>query len=593
MTPEIILVLLIVVVTVILLVTEWLRADVAALLVMLTLIFTGLLTAEEGLAGFSNPATLTVIAVFIISAALSRSGVAEIIARRMMNITGNSERRVILLLMVGVGLLSSVMNNIGAVAIFIPVVTTIGRKLNIPSSKLLMPVAFAALLGGNLTLIGTPPNILAVEIMAQNNLEPFRFFDFVPTGGIVLVVGILYTLSIGLRILPQRQSKSLDEKYEIREFLTEVRVSEQSSLVGQRVQKIRFGEQYGVNLVWVQQTDGERVGPLARHRVEVGDTFLLEGPPQNTFDLNQDYRLTPEANWDSAEWKPSDTSDEFQLAEITLAPQSRFENRNLQEIRFRSRYGLNVLAIRQHGEASFDYLRAMRIGFGDSLLVQGDRSKINGLSNDPNWLLLESPAVEVRRFDKAPLALLILAITILIAFTGVFPIAPVILAGAMGMVLSGIIDMNQVYRAIDWRVVFLVAALLPLGTAMQTSGTATYIAETVVQVTGDMGPIVVMAAMFLITALLTQVISNAATTVLIIPIIISIASDLGVNAQPLIMSTILAASTAFILPFGHQVTVLIYGVGGYRIRDYIRVGTLLTLLIWIVTIVVVPVIWQF
>jgi di/tricarboxylate transporter len=591
--PENILVILILLSAVILFVTEKLRVDVVAMLVLLALIATGLITVQEAFSGFASPAVVTVWAVFIISGALTISGVADYIAQWMLRLVGQSEQRLLLLLMLTVGVMSSFMNNIGAVAILMPAVISIGRKLKIPTSRLLMPLAFAALLGGNMTLIGTPPNILATNIMAEYGVEPFSFFDFLPTGLLALGIGMVYMMVVGRFLLPDRTPVGdLSEQYHVRDYLTELRIGEKSSLVGQTLAETDLGKNYDLNVIYVRDNNESIVvSAVDGYRLKPGDVLLVEGVPQEIINIRRRYKLQNVENWTSDLWHPEENNDEFHLAEVTLAPNSRYENKSLKEIGFRNSYNLSVLAIRHNGTDQTASLGGVPLQFGDSLLVQGASDKFAQLLNDPNLMALETPDIELRRTHKAPISMLILLLVVVAAASGLFPIAPVMLAGAMAMVITRVISMEEAYRAIDWKAVFLIAGMLPLGIAMESTGTAQLLANQLVVWTGGWGALVVLACVFVMTALLTEVISNAAATVLMVPIAIDVALSLNANVQPFVMATVLAASTSFLTPVGHQVNVLVFGAGGYKFSDYARLGLGLNVLMLLLVVTVLPLIW--
>lgn len=589
---ENILVLLILIGAVVLFITEKLRVDVVAMLVLLALVATGLVTVQEAFSGFASPAVVTVWAVFIISAGLSISGVADYIAQAMLKLVGKSEQRLLLLVMLTVGVMSAFMNNIGAVAILMPAVISIGRKLQISSSRLLMPLAFAALLGGNMTLIGTPPNILASNIMVAYGVEPFGFFDFLPTGLLALTVGMVYMMLLGRFLLPDRTpTGELSRQYHVREYLTELRIGDKSSLVGQTLSETDIGENYDLNVLYIRHQNENPVSALDTYQMVQGDVLLLEGAPQDIVNARRRYKLQDVDDWTAVLWRPESDADEFHLAEVTLAPNSRFENKSLKEIGFRNHYSLSVLAIRHNGQDQAASLGDVPLQFGDSLLVQGASDKFDQLLNDPNLMALESPNIELRRTHKAPIAMLILVFVVVLAATGLFPIAPMMLAGAMAMVVTRVISMEEAYRAIDWKAVFLIAGMLPLGIAMESTGTAQLLADQLILWTGSWGVIAVLACVFIMTALLTEVISNAAATVLMVPIAIDVAFSLNANAQPFVMATVLAASTSFLTPVGHQVNVLVFGAGGYKFSDYSRLGIGLNLLMLLLVVTVLPLIW--
>ncbi|MDJ0755435.1 MAG: SLC13 family permease [Ardenticatenaceae bacterium] len=594
MTPDQILILIILTAAVVLFISERLRADVVALLVLLTLIVSGLLTVDEAFQGFASPAVVTVWAVFMISGGLQRSGVADIIARRLLQWAGNSETRLLMFLMLGAGVMSAFMNNIGAVAILMPAVISISRRLQISPSKLLMPLAFSALLGGNLTLIGTPPNILAVSLMQDAGIEPFAFFDFLPTGLLVLATGMIYMVLVGRYLIPDRlESGGLSEEYHVRDFLTEVQITSQSALVGQQVNQSDLGAEYNLNVIYVRISPDETVSPFSDYKLQEKDVLLIEGNPQQIVQASERYRFVPVADFSASELTLESDSDDFHLAEITLAPGSTLENQTIKEIDFRERYGLSVLALRHNGVDQASSLRDLPVRFGDSMLVQGPAEKFTGLLNDNNLLVLERPNIEKRRTSKIPLASGILLFVIVAAALGLLHVAALMLAGGVLMVLGGVLKIEEAYRVIDWQAVFLIAGMLPLGVAMEKTGTAGLIANQLVELTGGMGPVAVLATMFVLTALLTEVISNAAAAVLIVPIAIDVGFGLQLNPHPFVMATVIAASTSFLMPIGHQVNIIVFGAGGYKFSDYARVGVGLNLLLLTITAIFVPLIWPF
>ena len=594
MTPDQILILIILTAAVVLFISERLRADVVALLVLLTLIVSGLLTVDEAFQGFASPAVVTVWAVFMISGGLQRSGVADIIARRLLQWAGNSEIRLLMFLMLGAGVMSAFMNNIGAVAILMPAVISISRRLQISPSKLLMPLAFSALLGGNLTLIGTPPNILAVSLMQDAGIEPFAFFDFLPTGLLVLATGMIYMVLVGRYLIPDRlESGGLSEEYHVRDFLTEVQITSQSALVGQQVNQSDLGAEYNLNVIYVRISPDETVSPFSDYKLQEKDVLLIEGNPQQIVQASERYRFVPVADFSASELTLESDSDDFHLAEITLAPGSTLENQTIKEIDFRERYGLSVLALRHNGVDQASSLRDLPVRFGDSMLVQGPAEKFTGLLNDNNLLVLERPNIEKRRTSKIPLASGILLFVIVAAARGLLHVAALMLAGGVLMVLGGVLKIEEAYRVIDWQAVFLIAGMLPLGVAMEKTGTAGLIANQLVELTGGMGPVAVLATMFVLTALLTEVISNAAAAVLIVPIAIDVGFGLQLNPHPFVMATVIAASTSFLMPIGHQVNIIVFGAGGYKFSDYARVGVGLNLLLLTITAIFVPLIWPF
>ncbi len=595
MTTEHFLVLGILSAAILLFISERLRVDIVAMLVLVALVLTKLVTVDEAFSGFASPAVIVVWAVFIVSAGLTRSGVADLIARQVVRLAGRSQLRLVALLMVAVGIMSAFMSNVGAAAILLPAVMSVARETDIPPSKLLIPLAWAALLGGNVTMIGTPPNILASSILENyGSIEPFSFFDFAPMGILVLIAGILYMVLIGRRLLPERTpGGGLVDSYPVQEYLTEARVADNSPLVGKTVREADLEQRHGLNVIHVHLCcqEGETVSATTEHRLEPGDELHLEATANAILDAAETLRLRPVPDRPIQPWEPEPQRSAFEFAEVVLAPNSSLRCKTLQEIDFRSRFGLAVLAVRHRGATLFERLGDVSIDFGDSLLLQGPVDKINLLRQEPDVLLLDMPPLETRRTQRAPLAVAILLGVLAVAAVGWLHVSAAMFIGALLMVLSGTLTMDEAYRSIDWKSIFLIAGMLPLGLAMQSTGTAQLLADQIVALVGDWGPLAVMMGIYLITGLVTQVISNAAAAVLAVPIAIDAALRLDVDPRAFVMATVIAASTSFLMPIGHQVDVLVFGPGGYRFADYARVGVWLNLVLFILTALALPLIW--
>jgi di/tricarboxylate transporter len=591
MTQANILVLVILAVAVVLFVSEKLRVDLIAMFVLITLVVTGLVTAEEAFTGFASPAVITVWSVYIVSGALFRSGVADSIARFMLRIAGESYLRILFVTMLTIGLMSAFMNNIGAVAILLPALMTVARSIKVAPSKLLIPMAFVSLLGGKMTLIGTPPNILATQIMVEyGGLEPFGFFAFTPMGAIVLTTGIIYFMTAGHRLLPDRQpGVGLSDAYHVREYLTEVRVADSSSLVGKSLSESQLGEHFDMTVVQIQREGQKPLASAPDRRLQAGDILLVKGSHQEILSACEAQGLEA-----LTEWKFDDLptgEGVYETVEVTLAPNTHLEGLTLKESQFRNRYGLTVLAIQRRGASLVNKLADIPLKFGDALLVNGPRDRIAFMRKDQEFLVLETPPVEARRTKKAPIAVGVLLMVLLVVSLQFAHVSIAMLAGAMLLVLLGVLSMDEAYQAIEWKSVFLIAGMLPMGIAMQNTGTAEFLANQIVELVGGMGVEAVLMGVFLLTALLTEVMSNAAATVLVTPIAIDAARNLSVNPQTFVMAVVLAAATSFMMPIGHQANVLVFGPGGYRFFDYTKVGVWLNIIIFFVVAITLPLIW--
>jgi di/tricarboxylate transporter len=590
MTLEIGLTLGIMVVAVILFATEKLRVDIIALLVLLTIGLLGLIPPEDVFAGFASPAVITVWAVYIVSAGLFRTGVADILGAQITRLSGTSEVRLVIVIMLTVGIMSAFMNNIGATAVLLPVVIGISRKANISASKLLIPLAFASLMGGNMTLIGTPPNILATNILAAKGLPTFSFFDFTPMGIIVFGTGILYMVVAGRRLLPSR--KSGEERmlaYQAREYTSEVRVLSNNPIAGRTLLDSRLGADFDLTVVAINR-DGEVRTALTRESfIQAGDLLLVEGTAENLLRAQEALGLVVEDRG-TAEREDLDP-EKAHIVEATLAPSSGMVGRSLREMRFRDRFGFTALAIYRHGEVLGERLADVMLQFGDALLLRGPRDRLPALHEGNEFLVLEPVIVEVRRRNKALLAVGIMALVLILAtFAGII-ISMAMVIGAVLMVLTGCLSMDEAYEAIEWRSVFLIGGMLTLGIAMETTGTARYLADLIVEGLGQFGPMAILAGIYIMAALITEPMSNAAATVLMVPIAIDVALGLGASPQTFALATVIGASTSFLTPVGHQANVLIFGPGGYRFLDFTRVGGPLNVLLFIVTMIFLPLLW--
>jgi di/tricarboxylate transporter len=445
---------------------------------------------------------ITVWSVYIVSGALFRSGVADSLARFMLRIAGDNYVRILLVIMLTVGVMSSFMNNIGAVAILLPAVVSVARRINVAPSKLLIPMAFTSLLGGKMTLIGTPPNILATSIMeTYAGLEPFQFFDFAPMGAIVLITGILYFVFIGRHLLPERTpGGDLAQVYQIREYLSEVRIKDSSPLHATTLAETQLGEAYDLTVLQIRRLDQPPLNARPDLKLRAGDVLLVEGPSDNLLRASEALSLET-----LAEWKFEDFDDasgtSHEMVDITLAPRSSLQGKTLKQINFRAQFGLNVLAIQHGGESRVSQIADIPLDFGDALLVRGPKNCIDILRRDPQFLVLETPPIESRRLNKAPLAVLILLGVLISVSTRLLPVSTAMLMGAMLMVLTKVLNMDEAFQAIEWKSIFLIAGMLPMGIAMQTSGTALFLAEGIIELVGGWGPLAVLMGIFLMTAL--------------------------------------------------------------------------------------------
>ncbi len=590
MTVDIALTLLIILAALVLFATEKLRVDVVAMLVLISVGLLGLIPRDKLFFGFSNSAVITVWAVYMVSGAMFKTGVADAIGKAILKVAGNGEKGLIATIMLTVGVISAFMNNVGAVAMLLPAVVGIARQTKVPVSKMLIPLAFASLLGGTMTLIGTPANILATGVLAERGLPTFGFFEFTPMGIVVLTTGILYMIFIGRRFLPVREgARGKEDINRLRDYVTEVRVTPLSSLIGKTLFESRLGQEHDLTVLAIQRENGDQPVLHRDTRIQSEDLLVVESAASDLMAASQSLGLTIEVDskLDIDLLEPGDV----QLIEATLSPNSHIVGLSLQEVRFRDRYGFTALAISRAGEVITQRLRDVSLKFGDALLLQGPQHRVVGLQDGDDFLVLEPLELEQFRTSKAPIAVgaLLLAIGLTI-FTEV-PISLAMVIAAMIMILSGALTMEEAYESVDWRTVFLVAGMLPLGLAMELTGTASFVADLILGAFGPYGPVATLAGIYLLAAIITQPMSNAAAIVLVVPIALDTAFALDANYKTFTMAVVIGAATSFLSPVGHKANVLVYGPGGYKFTDYARVGALLTVILLIVSMIFLPIFW--
>lgn len=583
MTAEIGLTLAIVVVAIGLFISERLPVDVVALLVVLALVVSGLLAPAEAFAGFASPAVIAVGAIFIVSGALFQTGVAARIGRFIVGVAGESEARLIAVLMIGVALLSAAMNNVAATAVLLPVVVGISRQTNIAPSRLLIPLAYGAVMGGTLTLIGTPPNLIVSEVLSDRGMPPLGFFEITVFGVPFVLAGTAFMVTVGRRLLPERSPREklrraklpeeLLDIYHLPEHIFALEIPADSPVVGRTLAESAMRHDFGMTVLGVVRGNERVVDPDPSERLRADDRLLVEGGPRRLKRAASRFGLlSGKATKEEAELLlAGDTG----LVEVTLAPRSPFEGQSLREVGFREKYGLTVLALWRSREAIERDIADEPLRIGDVLLVQGSWPRLRLLARDPALIALLADEAVPRRTRKAPWAVGALLVMIAVVVAGA-PISVAALGAALFVILTGCLRMEEAYRSIEWNVVFVVAGTLPLGLAMQKTGATQWLAEVLLAPVADMGLLPVAGVLFVTTAGLNLAITNSATAVLVAPVAFSIGLSHGLDPRALTLAVALASSVAFATPIAHQSNLLVMGPGDYHSADYLRVGLPLT-----------------
>jgi di/tricarboxylate transporter len=580
MTVEIALTLAIVAAAIALFVSDRLPVDVVALLLLVTLVSTGLLTPGEAFAGFASSAVISVGAIFVVSAGLFQSGLAGRMGDLMVRLGGQSETRMIALLMVGAAALSAAMNNVAAVAVLLPAVMGICRRIGMSPSKLLLPMSYGAIMGGTLTLIGTPPNLIVSDVLRQEGLAPLGFFEITTLGLPFLVAGIVFMLTAGRRLLPDRPLRDrlrltkLPEEligiYQIPQHIHALQVPPESSLVGRTLEESALRHESGLTVIGMVRGSQKIVDPDPSERIEASDRLLVEGGPRRVKRAASLWGLVP------GEARPEDAevllAGDRAFVEATLAPRSSFEGRSLRDVDFREKYGLTVLALWRGGEPIERDIAGEPLRMGDVLLVEGSWVRIRVLMREPALIVLVGDEAVARRTRKAPFAIAILLGMIAAVVAGLAPISVAALAAALLMVLTGCLRIEEAHQAIEWNVVFVIAGTLPLGVAMEKSGATQWIADVVLAPVADLGVFPLLVVLFLITASMSLATSNSAAAALLAPLALSVGAGAGLDPRPLALVVAVGSSVAFATPVAHQANLMVMGPGDYRPSDYARVG---------------------
>jgi di/tricarboxylate transporter len=607
---------------IVLFVTEWLRVDVVAIGVMVALMLTNLLSAQEAIAGFSNPAVLTIASLFIVGGGVMQTGLAASIGEGILKVAGTTPSRLTVVIMISVALLSAVMSDTGTVAVLLPAIISLGVSAKISPSKLLIPLSYGSLLGGATTLIGTPPNIIVSDILREQGLQPFGFFSYTPVGLILLVAGILFMLFIGNRLLPDHKPKQEVQRvetpeelvalYRLPDNLFRLRVRRESPLAGKSIQETRLGQEHGLTVIDIlrpvnsldpeskaRRNTNKKAGfipipPAPDTLLRPGDILISQVDPKDIGLLSATLNLGVQPAHSTDE--TSLISTEVGIAEVLLPPRSSLLGKSLVDIQFGSLYHLTVLGINRPGvEGPLD-LKETELQFGDTLLVQGPWKNILDLRQKRrDFVVMGQPeqVLATPARTKAPLAMLVLLGMLVIMITDLMPLATASMLGALVMILTGCLSIDEAYEAVDWKSIVLIAGMLPMATALENVGLVDLASLGFTQILGNFGPTIVLGGFFLLTSIFTQVLSNTATTVLLAPIALASAVQLGVQPYAFMMGIAIAASMAFASPVASPANTLVMGAGRYRFSDYIKVGLPLIFITLLLAMLSIPLVFPF
>jgi len=580
----------IVLLTLILFISEWLPVDITAITIMVLLIVLGLVTPEEGISGFSSSATITVMAMFILSAGIARTGAIQIVSELLVKWGGRTSSQQILALGAIAGPISGVINNTAVLAVFLPIVEDLCNQQRISPSKLLIPLSYSTILGGMITVIGTSTNILASGLSAKLGYGTFSLFEFTKLGLITFTIGLTYLVLIAPRLLPDKKAAGSDtQEYGLQDYVSEIVIPPRSSLVGQTLRSSQIQRKFDMDVLEIIRNDTRFAQPFADKVLQPGDILVVRGQRECLLNIKDErgIDILPDVQFG----KPSITEDlnsgEDTIAEVLILSNSDLIGSTLKDFRFRQRYNLTVLAIRRGEEFVRERLGKVSLRFGDLLLVQGPKQSFVGLQNSRDLLVFEQRDMESLRREKAGMAVAIGVGVVLVAAFDLLPILVSALAGVVLMVITGCLKPGEVYSAVRWDIIFLLAGLIPLGIAMENSGTTKWLADNLVSLGSSLSPYWMLTFFFLITALLTEVLSNNASVVLLLPVAAQVAQTLDLNPFAFMFVVTFAASNSFMTPIGYQTNTMVYSAGGYRFLDFFRVGAPLSLLM---TFVIPPLI---
>lgn len=589
MTLPIILLLIILVIALVLFSFEWIPPDVTALGILVVLIVTGLVPLDQAFDGFGSDTVMLLLGLLIITAALMRTGVVEVVGRFMLQYTSKHPHRLLPVTMLVVGLLSAFINNTAAAAFFLPVILGLTQRAKMNASKLLMPMAFAAILASSVTLISTSTNIVVSGLITQFNLEPIGMFELTPVGIPILITGILYMFFFGKKLIPDRVApETMTETFNLRPYLAELRITTGSNLSGKTLAQSNIGRNFDLTVLSVIRDGIRQVNLPSNFTLQEGDALLVEGASEAIIKIKNITGLDIQAD---VKFSDADLQGEtLKLAEVVLLPRSPFIGRSVKSLKMRERFDIQVVAINQRSSIVHTKIADTRLQMGDVLLVQGNPKQIEALQAENAFNVLG--VMDIQRFDpkRAILVVTIFAVALLLGGLKILPLPAAMLGGAFSVFVTRSITPEDAYRQVDWKVLILIGSMLALGVAMQTTGTAQFLADGLTRLVGNWNPLWLLTGFFVLTVLLTQPMSNQAAAAVVIPVAVQTAIQLGLNPRTFAMMIAIAASTSYLTPL-EPACLMVYGPGRYRFMDFLKVGGLLTVAVYVIAIILTPLLW--
>tara|TARA_R110000850_G_scaffold66894_3_gene148448 strand:+ start:879 stop:2666 length:1788 start_codon:yes stop_codon:yes gene_type:complete len=574
------------------LVKEWVSPDLAAMGAFLSLVLVGVLSPPEALDVFGSSAPITVASMFVMSAVLERTGLIELLASRFEALAGNNPVRVMVVLLILVAFLSAFVNNTPVVVVFLPIVLAHCRKFDLKASRFLIPLSYAAIVGGTCTIIGTSTNLIASGIAADAGMEPFGMFEVSKLGILFVIAAIVYIVLGGWRLIPDRVTLStLFDGEASHEFLTQVYVSKDSPLIGKRFPDTILAKQRNLRVIEIVREGRPLAVPLNELIFESGDQLLLKTRASGVVELAETtgVDLLPEGELGLDHVK----TESAVLMEGIVGPQSRLANHSLKELNFRQRFGVVILAVHRRGVNLRDRFGDVKLTFGDTLLVEGPVDRMTDLFNEKDFVNLSKPKARPIRRTKAPIAIVAL-LTFMIGGALLPAYIPIFaLSAALLTLITRCIDPEEAYQAVEWKVIFMIFGMLGLGIGLEKTGVARIMAEQAADSFREFGPYAVLAALYLLSAVLTELISNNAVAALLTPIAIGIAHELGADPRPFVVAVMFASSASFVTPIGYQTNTYVYGAGGYKFADFSRIGLPLAIALWLLASLLIPILWPF